>query len=96
MMKKPYLLPIVFYQRFLSPICWGCCRYTPTCSHYAGTAIHTHGVLKGIYLAARRLLSCHPYSKRDLSDPVPKVFAWRDAFRYNLGKTNITSEKNQL
>ena len=46
------------------------CRFTPSCSQYAKQAISKHGVCKGIYLAARRLLKCHPLHPGGY-DPVP-------------------------
>lgn len=46
------------------------CRYTPTCSQYAVEALRKHGPLKGMYLAVRRLLRCHPWGGHG-HDPVP-------------------------
>ncbi len=46
------------------------CRFTPTCSAYALGAIEKYGALKGSYLAAKRVLACHPFSKRPLYDPI--------------------------
>ena len=46
------------------------CRYTPTCSEYAIEAIKKHGPFKGLYLAVRRLLRCHPWGGSGY-DPVP-------------------------
>jgi putative membrane protein insertion efficiency factor len=59
-----------FYQIFLSPILPRSCRYTPTCSHYAVEALEKHGLIKGGYLAAKRILSCHPWGGSGF-DPVP-------------------------
>ncbi len=59
------------YQRFVSPLFPPCCRYTPTCSAYAIEAISRYGALKGGWLALRRLLRCHPFSRHDYYDPVP-------------------------
>ena len=61
---------IRFYQRFISPFKPKTCRFYPTCSHYAAEALETHGVLYGGYLAARRLLRCHPLHPGGY-DPVP-------------------------
>ena len=59
------------YQRFVSPLFPPCCRYTPTCSPYAIEAISRYGALKGGWLALRRLLRCHPFSRHDYYNPVP-------------------------
>ena len=61
----------VIYQTYhiLFPSYIPVCRYSPTCSLYALQAIEKHGVF-GVYLAAKRVLSCHPFSKRPLVDPI--------------------------
>ncbi|WED42924.1 membrane protein insertion efficiency factor YidD [Legionella cardiaca] len=55
-------LPIILYQLLLRPIMNPCCRYYPSCSQYALLAIKQFGVLKGGWLACRRLLRCHPWA----------------------------------
>ena len=70
-MKKVFLLLIRFYQKHISPCFPARCRYTPTCSAYAFEAIQKYGALKGSWLALRRLLRCHPFSRHDPYDPVP-------------------------
>ena len=47
------------------------CRYWPTCSNYALEALATHGAGRGSWLAARRLLRCHPWARRSGVDLVP-------------------------
>jgi putative membrane protein insertion efficiency factor len=64
------VLPIRFYQIAISPLLGPSCRFTPTCSEYARQAILKHGPLKGLYLAVRRLLRCHPWGGSGY-DPVP-------------------------
>ena len=59
------------YQRFVSPLFPPCCRYPPTCSAYAVEAITRYGPWKGGWLALRRLLRWHPFSRHDYYDPVP-------------------------
>ncbi len=63
-------LPIRFYQLFLSPLLGPSCRFTPTCSEYARQALLKHGPVKGLWLAVRRLLRCHPWGGSGY-DPVP-------------------------
>jgi len=46
------------------------CRYHPSCSHYAITALRRHGAIKGSWLALKRLLRCHPWGGSGF-DPVP-------------------------
>ncbi len=46
------------------------CRFIPTCSQYSLEAIGKYGVFKGAYLSLKRLLSCQPFSKRPIYDPV--------------------------
>ncbi|MCO7137126.1 membrane protein insertion efficiency factor YidD [[Clostridium] leptum] len=64
------MLPIRFYRRFISPNLPPACRFTPTCSQYALEAIERFGVLKGGFLAIRRILKCHPFHPGGY-DPVP-------------------------
>ena len=58
------------YQVGLSPLHPSCCRFIPTCSQYALEAVEKYGVLKGGYLALRRILRCHPFHEGGY-DPVP-------------------------
>lgn len=64
------VLPIRFYQLYLSPLLGPSCRFTPTCSEYARQALLKHGPFKGLYLAVRRILRCHPWGGSGY-DPVP-------------------------
>ena len=68
--RRLVLLPIRGYQRFISPGLPPSCRFTPTCSQYALEAVSKHGALKGSWLAARRLVRCHPFNPGGY-DPIP-------------------------
>jgi uncharacterized protein len=58
------------YQKVISPALPAACRFYPSCSAFAATAIERHGPVRGGYLAARRLLRCHPFHPGGI-DPVP-------------------------
>jgi putative membrane protein insertion efficiency factor len=58
------------YKIFISPYFGGCCRFVPSCADYAAEAIDRHGVLRGGWLAARRLVRCQPLCAAG-HDPVP-------------------------
>lgn len=64
------ILPIRFYQRFISVHTPPSCRFTPTCSQYAVEALRKHGPIKGMYLAVKRIVRCHPWGGHGY-DPVP-------------------------
>jgi putative membrane protein insertion efficiency factor len=70
LIRKIFTLPIWLYQIMLSPYLMPACRFQPTCSAYAKEAIMKWGIFKGSWLAAKRLLCCHPYGKSGY-DPVP-------------------------
>ncbi|MFA5959657.1 MAG: membrane protein insertion efficiency factor YidD [Tatlockia sp.] len=67
--RKLMCLPIVLYRYLLSPVITPCCRYYPSCSQYAITAIMQFGVIKGTWLAFCRLMRCHPWARGGY-DPV--------------------------
>jgi putative membrane protein insertion efficiency factor len=62
---------IRLYQRALSPLLGRNCRYYPTCSTYALTAIEHHGLARGGWLGVRRIGRCHPFHEGGY-DPVPE------------------------
>lgn len=70
MLRRLFILPIRFYQGAISPLFPPVCRFTPTCSQYAVEAIMRHGVVKGSWLALRRIARCHPWGGSGY-DPVP-------------------------
>ena len=69
-LAKPLIGLVRLYQVALSPWFGMNCRYQPTCSSYAIEALQVHGVLKGSWLAAKRIGRCHPWGASGY-DPVP-------------------------
>ena len=61
---------IGFYRRAISPLTPPSCRFVPSCSEYALIAVEKYGAGRGAWLATKRLLRCHPFSKGGY-DPVP-------------------------
>ncbi len=74
--RAVFLAPITLYQRFISPGLPARCRYHPSCSAYAAEAVRDYGVLRGVVLAAWRLLRCNPLSAGGI-DPVASQTLFR-------------------
>ncbi len=72
MIEKVAIGSIKFYQKWLSPLKFPSCRFTPSCSSYALQAFAAHGFLKGLILTVKRILKCHPFHPGGY-DPVPKT-----------------------
>ncbi|MFT4711529.1 MAG: putative membrane protein insertion efficiency factor [Candidatus Azotimanducaceae bacterium] len=60
MIKIAVISLIKFYQAFISVLLGPRCRFYPSCSHYTIEAVETHGVIKGLFLALKRVMKCHP------------------------------------
>lgn len=88
-MKKILLLFVKFYRKFISPLKPPCCKYYPTCSTYALTALEKHGAFKGSVLAAWRLARCNPFSLGGV-DHVPDEF-----FLYTLKSRKNREAKHE-
>ncbi|ATZ13179.1 membrane protein insertion efficiency factor YidD [Erwinia amylovora] len=58
------------YQRVISPLSGPHCRFHPTCSQYGIEALRRFGMIKGSWLAMKRILKCHPFNPGG-DDPVP-------------------------
>jgi putative membrane protein insertion efficiency factor len=64
---------VTAYQRLVSPWLPRACRFAPTCSEYAKQALLAHGLVRGGWLAARRLLRCHPFHPGGYDPPPAPV-----------------------
>ena len=76
-MRKILVLFIRGYQYLISPLLGPHCRFYPTCSSYAQTAVERHGVFRGSWFALRRLARCHPWNAGG-EDLVPEIDAHED------------------
>jgi len=76
-MSKVFIAVIRVYQYAISPMFGQRCKYYPSCSSYAIGALREHGVVRGLGLAAWRLLRCNPFSNGGY-DPVPPRRACAD------------------
>ncbi|MBP0973334.1 MAG: membrane protein insertion efficiency factor YidD [Oscillospiraceae bacterium] len=80
-MKYVLALLIRFYRKCISPLFPPCCRYYPSCSAYALTAIERFGACRGFVLAFWRLLRCNPWSRGGV-DEVPETFTLHPKISY--------------
>jgi hypothetical protein len=73
-MKSWLAAPLIWlirgYQLAISPILGNHCRFEPSCSEYSMNALRRHGLLRGLWLAVRRIVRCHPWDPGGY-DPVP-------------------------
>jgi putative membrane protein insertion efficiency factor len=69
---KAALAALRIYKVYLSVLFAGSCRFDPTCSMYAYGAIERFGVMRGSWMGLKRLLRCHPLSRKFGYDPVPE------------------------
>ena len=76
-MRKLLILLISAYRYLISPLLGNHCRFYPSCSSYAMTAIERFGAARGSWLALRRLSRCHPWHPGGI-DPVPEGAAEKD------------------
>lgn len=69
MLREIVCFPIKLYQFLISPLIKPSCRYYPSCSEYAESAIKQLGIAKGLWMALKRILRCHPWARGGY-DPV--------------------------
>mgnify|MGYP003672036915 CR=1 FL=1 len=93
-MVKLFQYLVKGYSFLVSPLLGRNCRFHPSCSCYMHDALEKHGVIKGLYLGCCRIFSCHPWSKRQFDDPVPKQFAWSDILRYKRSRLSMPDRGN--
>ena len=67
--RRLAIAPLRLYQAVISPALGPRCKFYPSCSEYAVQAIAQFGILRGLVLAAWRLLRCNPFSHGGF-DPV--------------------------
>lgn len=72
-MQRVLILSVKAYRLAISPILGNNCRFYPSCSEYALTALERHGAVKGSWMAAKRIGRCHPWHPGGV-DPVPEQF----------------------
>ena len=70
LLAAPFIALVKIYQYAFSPMLGNRCRFDPSCSEYAVGALRRYGVVKGMWLAARRIGRCHPWHPGGY-DPVP-------------------------
>lgn len=73
------------YRLLIAPLFPASCRYHPSCSAYAIEALKRFGPVKGVVLAGRRLLACHPWGDHG-HDPVPETCSYRDLVTLRRGR----------
>lgn len=69
LLRQIVCFPIKIYQFLISPLIKPSCRYYPSCSEYANSAISQLGITKGLWMSVKRILRCHPWSQGGY-DPV--------------------------
>ena len=86
-MKTILTVLIKFYQKAISPILPGSCRFSPSCSEYALEAIARFGAVRGSLLSVYRILRCNPFCRGGF-DPVPQKFTFKRQSGEETNKEN--------
>ena len=94
---KAALAAVRIYKVYLSVLFAGSCRFEPTCSMYTYGAIERFGVMRGSWMGLKRLLRCHPLSRKFGYDPVPEkteaTALLAGEIRHDAGRTGVTSRE---
>jgi putative membrane protein insertion efficiency factor len=69
LINKTIVLIIKLYQSSMRPFMGGQCRFVPSCSEYAIEAVRQFGIIRGLYMAAKRVLRCHPLGPKGFNPP---------------------------
>jgi putative membrane protein insertion efficiency factor len=99
LVARALILALRLYQLTISPLLGPTCRFYPSCSAYAVEAVKHHGVIKGMGLALRRLLRCHPWHPGGV-DPVPTSSVssiWSSGlFGHTVYRSDEMNEMNEM
>ena len=94
---KAALAALRIYKVYLSVLFAGSCRFEPTCSMYAYAAIARFGVMRGSWMGLKRLLRCHPLSRKFGYDPVPEkteaATTRAGGIEQNTARSGVTSRE---
>jgi hypothetical protein len=94
---KAALAALRIYKVYLSVLFAGSCRFEPTCSMYAYGAIERFGVMRGSWMGLKRLLRCHPLSRKFGYDPVPEkteaTAVWAGEIGQDAGRPGVSSRE---
>ena len=96
--RLPRLLVVLLlraYRAVVSPLYGPTCRFYPSCSEYALIAVERHGVVRGGWLAVRRLLRCHPWNPGGV-DPVPSLEGSTESGEDSTASVDTTSAPSSL
>ena len=88
---KAALAAVRIYKVYLSALFAGSCRFEPTCSMYTYGAIERFGVMRGSWMGLKRLLRCHPLSRKFGYDPVPEKTETTAARASEVGQDAVPS-----
>jgi len=94
-MKYVLIGLLKLYRLLISPLYGNVCRYYPSCSAYALRAVEVHGAVRGSWLAARRLLRCHPWAPGGY-DPVPGTPEFDEEMRERTKRAGRMGEDAEL